>query len=292
LILLLRCAEFCEFCNITFCIPKIPFLCFASLSAFSRPANMYSYSLSTSALLLLATLSHAEVTTVFVTKYAVATGTDGSFRVAVNATTRSPLSAQTTLSLFDACSAGTDNSTNSCTGGDITYYGAVITADPTATVFAIDCAARFNSTTCGTETITVTQGPSMFARVQTFPGITTASDGGDDGSSNSSSTAAASSDMVSVSCDITSSTQAAVCQQVDVLATSLGADATGTGAANFVTNSINGTAAGPTVTMSFGAAEIHYNSLIITSGAEKLASATPTRTPKAPSCKFFFDLKV
>ena len=123
----------------------------------------------------------------------------------------------------------------------------------------------------------------MFARVRTI--------GGDDDSNSSDGTSDSGATIASLSCAITSSTQGAVCVQVDSPASATSAGATGSGAADFVTNSANGTgAAATTATVSFGSAEIDYSTLIITAGVEKLASATPTKTPIAPSCKFSFVL--
>lgn len=55
----------------------------------------------------------------------------------------------------------------------------------------------------------------------------------------------------------------------------------------FPSNSINGSVS--TSTLTFAASQIHYNNLVITSGADKLVSATvttATNTPKTPTCKF------
>jgi hypothetical protein len=230
-------------------------------------------------ILFLSALSLADVTTVYITKYATAAGTDGSSQLPTNSTPTSPsiAPAQTTLSLFNACaSPGNDTNTNTCDRSNITYYGAVVTANPTATIFAIDCAARLNSTACASSAITVTQGPSMFALAQPYAAPDDPSDAAG---------------VLSLSCSITSSTQAAVCRQADVPATA--PEATGTGAAAFVANSENGTLpVAAAATMSFAGSEIWYDVLVITAGAEKLESGGATRTPVAPTCKLILFLDV
>jgi len=108
--------------------------------------------------------------------------------------------------------------------------------------------------------MTVTQGPSVFARVD-----------------SSGQT------PVTVSCAITDTSKSAVCEQKQTA----GATGTISASAAFSTgvgaNSANASIA--TTTLSFNQSQIHYNALVITKGAEKLSSSSimATKTPVAPS---------
>lgn len=168
---------------------------------------------------------------------------------------------QTTVSLFNACS-GSDKICDPIES--ITYYGAVLSADATKTAYLLDCAAYAgNVTECFDTPMTVTQGVSLFQRSDKT-GIT----------------------PVTISCNILDTTKSAVCEQKMSRTTSSGsASAASTG---FPVNSINGTAS--TSTLTFDKSQIHYNNLVITSGAEKLvsATATATNTPKTPTCELFY----
>lgn len=163
---------------------------------------------------------------------------------------------QTTVSLFNACS-GSDSVCKPIES--ITYYGAVLSADATKTAYLLNCAAYAgNVTECFDRPLTVTQGASLFQRLDRS-GIT----------------------PVTISCDIVDKTKSAVCEQ-KMSRTKGAASAVSTG---FPANSINGTVS--TSKLTFDASQIHYNNLVITSGADKLvsATATATNTPKTPTCK-------
>ncbi|TID18560.1 hypothetical protein E6O75_ATG06636 [Venturia nashicola] len=163
---------------------------------------------------------------------------------------------QTTVSLFNACS-GSDRVCAPIES--ITYYGAVLSADATKTAYLLDCAAYAgNVTECFDTPMTVTQGVSLFQR-----------------SDKSGAT------PVTISCNIFDKTKSAVCEQKMLKTKSaVIASASFTG---FPKNSLNGT--GTTSTVTFGKVQIHYNNLVITSGVEKLvsATATATNTPKTPT---------
>jgi hypothetical protein len=206
--------------------------------------------------------------------------------------TRSGGAKVTTVSLFNAC----DSSENAgCGQAEITYYGSVVSARVDQTVYAVDCAQSGNSTVCQGTPVTVTQGPSLFARVEALSGsvaalTTVAAD-------NSTLTTAAAQKggnkavataTLSLSCDISleaSKAVSAICIQARIPV-----KATGTASANGFVNSANGTAVtssgSSTVTMKLGEDDIHYNKLVITAGAEKLSSGSPTNTPISPPCKF------
>lgn len=170
---------------------------------------------------------------------------------------------QTTISLFNACS-GSDRVCDPIES--IIYYGAVLSADVTKTAYLLNCAKYVgNVTECFDTPMTVTQGASLFQRSDKS-GIT----------------------PVTISCNILSNTKSAVCEQKMSRTKGLGGIAS-SASTGFPANSINGTVS--TSTLTFDASQIHYNNLVITSGAEKLGSttattATATNTPKTPTCKF------
>jgi len=173
---------------------------------------------------------------------------------------------ETTVSLFNAC----DGSSAECNYSGLTYYGGIVSANPTATVFAIQCASSNNATACADEAVTLTQGASVYQRVQT----------------QTSPSA-----IISASCTIVGSTQQAVCVEIETASplavgtvTAASAFALATGSAiGFNANSVNGTQ-GPavTTTMTFNPDDIFYNPLIITSGIEKLKTSA-TNTPVSPT---------
>jgi hypothetical protein len=147
----------------------------------------------------------------------------------------------------------------------LTYYGAVVTADAKKTIYALDCASGSNnSTQCFAAPMTVTAGPSLFARVDSTGDI-----------------------PVTVSCDIEAKTKGAVCEEKSTKGNGGVAGATGTISAFSAgaTNSANRTV--DVVTLSFNGSQIHYNELIITKGASFLSatSSMATKTPVAPSGK-------
>ncbi|QDS75953.1 hypothetical protein FKW77_003345 [Venturia effusa] len=165
---------------------------------------------------------------------------------------------QTTVSLFNACSG----SNNICAPfKSITYYGAVLSADATKTAYLLDCAEYAgNVTECFDTPLTVTQGASLFQRSDKS-GIT----------------------PVTISCNILDKTKSAVCEQK--MSRTRGPAIASVASTGFPSNSINGTVF--TETLKFDASQIVYNDLVITSGAEKLSSATATasatNTPKTPT---------
>lgn len=168
---------------------------------------------------------------------------------AQNATSYITAKPQTTLSLFNACSG----SGSSCES--LTYWGSVVSVDQTKTIVALECSQQGKNGTqdCFTKAITVTQAPSMFARVD------------DSGAT-----------PTTLSCSISGKTASAHCAE------SYAATGSQTASAAFATNSANSTVSGNTY--DFGASEIHYNTLIITSGSEKLANGTvASKTPSAPA---------
>lgn len=176
---------------------------------------------------------------------------------------------ETTLSLFNACNGPEAE----CNYSGLTYYGGIVSANPTATVFAIQCASSNNATACGDQAVTITQGASVYQRVQTQ---------------------ASPSAVISASCTIVDSTSQAVCVEAEtssplsvgtVTAASAFVLATGS-AIGLNANSANGTQ-GPatTTTMTFSSDGIFYNPLVITSGVELLSSSAPTNTPPSPSGK-------
>jgi hypothetical protein len=155
----------------------------------------------------------------------------------------------------------------------LTYYGAVITAEPSKTIYALDCASgnngRKNETQCWSAPLTVTAGPSLFARVNENEGEV----------------------PVTVSCEVEDKTKSAVCQQKSTKTAGQGAAATGTvsaaasasaGAQGYGNKTVEVT------TLKFNESNIYYNALVITKGADKLSasSSIATRTPPAPTGKF------
>jgi hypothetical protein len=149
----------------------------------------------------------------------------------------------------------------------LTYYGAVVTADPTKAIYALGCVAgqsgSQNATQCFDTPITVTAGPSLFARVDTS-GET----------------------PITVSCKVEDKTKGAVCEEKTSKGSSGGATGTISSVSAGATNSANGTAS--TVTLSFNSSQIHYNKLVITKGANLLSATgtAATKTPVAPTCEF------
>ncbi|KAF2397747.1 hypothetical protein EJ06DRAFT_532740 [Trichodelitschia bisporula] len=164
---------------------------------------------------------------------------------------------QTTVSLFNAC-IGPASACNPTP--PVTYFGSVVRADKTQTVYAVDCVAQGNTTACVSDKVIVTQGPDVFARADTTTSGTT----------------------VSISCTIDAANSGAVCLE----ARNVKPTATATGTAATVTASIgmqnsNRNATREVSTMTFHEADIHYNKLVITAGKEKL-TASATNTPPAP----------
>ena len=203
------------------------------------------------------------------------TGTINNLLQSQNSTTLSTATltnigpAQTTVSLFNACSG----SPAECNYNGLTYYGGVVSANPTATVFAVGCASSNNSTACGDQAITLTQGPSVYQRVETqsSPSL-----------------------IISASCTIVDSIVQAVCVEATTFSpqsvgtvTAASAFAIATGyAVGFNANSVNGTQASATTrTLSFSSDSIFYNPLIITSGIEKLQTSA-TNTPISATGSF------
>ena len=178
--------------------------------------------------------------------------------------TASLSAAQTTISLFSACKS----SQQECSVHSYTYYGGIMSANPTATVITIDCTVGRNQTVCASTPVTVTQGPSLYQRERTS-GI---------------------SGTVSLSCAINGSSAQAQAVCVEAVRTSATAGSgvllgTGTGSVGFAANSANGTAAAlATSTVTFGPGAIYYNQLVLTSGVDKLVSPT-SNTPMPPICK-------
>lgn len=168
---------------------------------------------------------------------------------------------QTTVSLFNAC-AGSDTACSDVES--LTYYGAVLSADATKTAYLLDCVKYAgNVTECFSTPMTVTQGASLFQRSDKS-GIT----------------------PITISCNILDKTKSAVCEQK--MSKTKGPGIASAASTGFPSNSINGSVS--TSTLTFAASQIHYNNLVITSGADKLVSATvttATNTPKTPTCKFF-----
>jgi len=178
----------------------------------------------------------------------------------MNSTSTITAKPQTTVSLFNACS-GADDQCNSL--NDLTYFGSVVTADKTQTIYALGCAQNGKNATmgCFTQAITITQGPSIFARVDDSGAVPT-----------------------TVSCDIKSATESAIC--TESYKSTADSTATITASASGAKNSGNSSAAA--ITFKFDGSQIHYNKLVITQGAEKLNgnSTIATKTPTAPACKF------
>jgi hypothetical protein len=172
-------------------------------------------------------------------------------------------SAQTTVSLFNACYG----SNSACSGiQDLTYYGAVVTANPTKTVYALGCvngqSGSQNATQCFDTPLTVTAGPSLFALVDST-GQT----------------------PVTISCDVEGKTKSAVCQEKSTTKGFGGPTGTGSSLSAGATNSANSSVG--TTTLSFNSSQINYNKLVITKGAQLLnATNTATKTPIAPTCEF------
>ena len=156
---------------------------------------------------------------------------------------------RTTLSLFNACSGM--NAT--CASlRDITYFASVVTAAPSSTIFAIDCSqkGRNGTTACFNKAMTVTQGPSMFARVDDSKDV-----------------------PKTVSCNIIGRTASAVCTETyrptAAVASGIAPKSSG-----------NATVAGKS--FEFQGAQVYYNDLVVTAGVEKLSAS---RTPTGPSSK-------
>jgi len=181
---------------------------------------------------------------------------------------------RTTLSLFNACSGTKTNSTSCKEARDITYFASVVSAVPSATVFAIDCSkrGRNGSTTCFDKAMTVTQGASMFARVDDFE---------DDARGRKT-----------VSCGIISRTASAVCTETYAPTASAAASASASVAsiAAIAPKSSGNATANANATMgstfAFGREQIYYNDLVVTAGVEKLGGGA-SRTPVAPSSASF-----
>ncbi|KAF2418450.1 hypothetical protein EJ08DRAFT_62376 [Tothia fuscella] len=186
------------------------------------------------------------------------------------------IKAQTTVSLFNACSG----SSSLCADIDaLTYYGEVVTADKSSTIYALDCASgnhgRKNQTQCWSAPMTVTAGPSLFQRVNQV----------DDQA------------PVTVSCKIGDDSKSAVCEQK---ATRGPGSPFATGAVSAQGSLPTGSAGGygdktvEVTTLKFNEDDIHYNALVITKGADKLSAtdSIATRTPLPPTGKCTASLSV
>jgi hypothetical protein len=88
-----------------------------------------------------------------------------------------------------------------------------------------------------------------------------------------------------VSCDIKSKSESAVCSQ-SYKATGGAAAGTITASAQVAQNSANSTVSGGS--FNFGSDQIHYNALVITKGAEKLNGngTIASKTPTAPTSEY------
>ncbi|KIW03516.1 uncharacterized protein PV09_05281 [Verruconis gallopava] len=165
--------------------------------------------------------------------------------------------AQTTVSLFNACSG--INLTCSALSG-LTYYGAVVSADNTKTIYALDCSQQGNNGTkdCFSSPMTVTQGPRMFGRIDNSGPIPT-----------------------TVSCNIDTKPLTASCTESFQIPSP-----TVTASGGLPRYSGNSTVTGHS--FSFASGQIHYNPLVITKGAEKLNGniSVVSKAPTGPLSSF------